>query len=361
MGLLATSAFLVVAGCLTVAERRTLRRGIAYLLLGVAAAVLGLAVVLTAPGCRSGDHAVDPATGLEPLVAAAGASAAVADATIVFAAAPMAVVVSAAVLILNGIHLWRRDGPLPGRVLFPGSLASLAAALALLACLIDPALVWLRSGRTPAPVPGMALMLLAAYLSGCFCALLASCFVNTHRRYRPGPDVVVVLGTGLDNGSVPALLASRLDLALVVFRLEARGPDRPCIVVSGGRGADQDITEASAMSAYLVEHGIPSATIATEDKSTNTRENIRFSKALLHSRQRPYRAVVVTNSFHVFRTAGIVRREGFEADVVGSVTDLRVLPGVALREFSAILSEYRGLFITTTASLAAVFLALILC
>ena len=53
------------------------------------------------------------------------------------------------------------------------------------------------------------------------------------------------------------------------------------IIVSGGRGRGEDITEASAMKDYLVSKGINKDMIIMEDKSKTTKENFDFSKKII--------------------------------------------------------------------------------
>jgi len=55
------------------------------------------------------------------------------------------------------------------------------------------------------------------------------------------------------------------------------------VITSGGRGADEARSEASAMAEYLVDHGIPAERILLEDQSTTTLENLRNSKAIIDS------------------------------------------------------------------------------
>ena len=50
------------------------------------------------------------------------------------------------------------------------------------------------------------------------------------------------------------------------------------IVVSGGQGEGENITEATAMRNFLVDNGVDSSLIIMEDKSTNTYENFLYSK-----------------------------------------------------------------------------------
>ena len=64
---------------------------------------------------------------------------------------------------------------------------------------------------------------------------------------------VIVLGAGLRGERVTDLLARRLDAA---YDYHLENPNA-VIVVTGGQGPGEDIPEARAMKAYLVEKGVP--------------------------------------------------------------------------------------------------------
>ncbi|NCU26351.1 YdcF family protein [Candidatus Nomurabacteria bacterium] len=61
-------------------------------------------------------------------------------------------------------------------------------------------------------------------------------------------------------------LAKRLEAAI---RYHTNNPDA-MIVVCGGKGDQEDITEALAMERYLLSEGIPGDIIIREEKSTST-------------------------------------------------------------------------------------------
>lgn len=53
------------------------------------------------------------------------------------------------------------------------------------------------------------------------------------------------------------------------------------VVVSGGRGPGEDISEADAMEQYLIEQGVAENRIRKEDQSVSTRENLSFSRRFI--------------------------------------------------------------------------------
>ena len=46
--------------------------------------------------------------------------------------------------------------------------------------------------------------------------------------------------------------------------------------MTGGQGEDEVVTEASAMTSYALERGVPEEVIILENQATNTEENILY-------------------------------------------------------------------------------------
>lgn len=121
-----------------------------------------------------------------------------------------------------------------------------------------------------------------------------------------GADYVIVLGAQWKTNGPSMVLKYRLDKALEYLQIN---PDAK-VIVSGGRGSNEPISEAEGMYGYLVEHGIAKERILKEDTSTNTFENLRNSGALLDKAQDE--VVIVTNDFHVFRAERLAKAQGFQ-------------------------------------------------
>lgn len=204
----------------------------------------------------------------------------------------------------------------------------------------------------------------AAVLVVCYLAFLFFCYLVYGFVYRRMPiprtvDFVVVLGAGLMGGlRVSPLLASRLERARTVYAsLDPQRPDAtggPLLIVSGGKGSDERLSEAEAMANYLVDRGFPADRILKEDQSRNTEENLLYSGALMRERcPDGYRCVVVTNDFHSYRAALIARDLGVPAQVAGSPTAAYFLPSATIREFIAVFVRYWKVNLPICAFLAA--------
>lgn len=231
-----------------------------------------------------------------------------------------------AALLANGVRMWRREGRSPGNLL---SLA-LGAGLIVL-----EALFFVPLGRWGSALVAVAAVL-ACYFGFLFLSLLLYSVVYSRIGRRGGFDAIIVLGCGLAGDRVPPLLASRLDRAI---RLYERETEPPLLVVSGGKGPDETVTEAEAMAAYLLDRGVPPDRIRREDRARTTEENLRFSAALLPAGTP--RVVAVTSNYHVFRTAVECRRLSLPYHATGSPTARYFLPSALLREFAALILSYR--------------------
>ncbi len=150
-------------------------------------------------------------------------------------------------------------------------------------------------------------------------------------------DAVIVLGCGIRGEEVSRQLKSRLDAA---FKYHKANP-RAVIVVSGGQGAGEDITEALAMERYLVEKGVPKNLILKEEKSTSTKTNLVYSKELLDKKLGDgYKTVIITNDYHVYRATRLAQKLGFDYAHVHSNTAWSEAPVRYSRELLAVAKTF---------------------
>ncbi|MDR2620582.1 MAG: YdcF family protein [Propionibacteriaceae bacterium] len=251
-----------------------------------------------------------------------------------FALLILMMVVLGFALLWNGLVMWRREGRSLGNSL------SLLAGMGVLAYIISGLLVIVLTSERLF-LWTFLLGLPLAYLSYGFLAYLlySACYQRFTRRFAKAKAAVVVLGAGLIQGRVTPLLASRLDMGQVVLAQSRAAGCEPLLVVSGGRGRDEPRSEADAMSEYLVEHGVPAAEIVKEDTSRTTRENINNTKAILEAKGCRGKVIAVTNNFHAFRAATLMRRAKLPGQAVGAATASYFWPSAVLREYVALLGD----------------------
>ena len=150
-------------------------------------------------------------------------------------------------------------------------------------------------------------------------------------------DYVIIHGAGLiDGDKVSKLLQERLDKAIDVYR---KDPSPTKLIPSGGKGADENISEAEAMKGYLLGQGIPESDILLEDRSTTTFENLQFSKDIIDGREGRKYTALVTSNYHVYRALRYCRKVGLKCKGIGSHVAMYYWPSALIREYIAVHSE----------------------
>ena len=152
-------------------------------------------------------------------------------------------------------------------------------------------------------------------------------------------DYVIVLGAQVRGTRITKSLRYRLDIALEYLE---ENPSAK-VIVSGGQGSGEDISEAAAMKGYLIERGLEAERILLEDRSVNTAENIRFSKELIEADGGSEEAsvVIATNSFHVFRALRIAAKQGLtQVSGLSARNDQILMASYYVRECLAIIKDF---------------------
>lgn len=154
-------------------------------------------------------------------------------------------------------------------------------------------------------------------------------------RPDPGADWIIILGAQVRGTYITNSLRRRLDAGLVY--LEDSSETR--VIVSGGKGRGEDISEAEAMAGYLREHGIPQEKIREEDQSATTRENLRFSRQFADAERET--VGIVTNDFHIYRASLIARQEGYQNIILIPASSNPVFQlNYLVREFFAVIQVW---------------------
>ena len=186
-------------------------------------------------------------------------------------------------------------------------------------------------------IAALALLLCAVLLAGIVLGLVINGAGGT---LRAEPTMVMVLGAQVRSYGPGPMLASRLDTALDYLNAN---PNLP-VLVSGGQGPDEHMTEAEAMRDYLVARGIAPERIIIEPDSHNTAQNLTLSKAVLESLGYDLaeeHILIISNDFHLYRADFLARRHGYNcsthpAPSVGGDATLRSY----IREIPAVLKSF---------------------
>lgn len=158
--------------------------------------------------------------------------------------------------------------------------------------------------------------------------------------------VIIVLGCRVKGKKPTKMLMQRIKAA---YREYMVNPEKTFIIASGGKGSDEDISEAECIKNELIKLGADSKRIFKEERSTNTSENIAFSFRILEEMYygygRKYDAlnynfVIVTNEFHMYRSIKIAEKLGFKAYPAPAYTSFYLLPTFWIRELLALFKYY---------------------
>ena len=142
-----------------------------------------------------------------------------------------------------------------------------------------------------------------------------------HDGARPS-QAIIVLGAAQYNGTPSPVFRARLDHAAALYEQGIA----PMIVVTGGKIAGDEFTEAGAGADYLHTLGIPDDAILRETTSRNSWESLRASARFLKGRGIT-RVVLVSDPFHSLRIRLIAEEIGFDA--VTSPTETSPIHGLA--------------------------------
>lgn len=148
---------------------------------------------------------------------------------------------------------------------------------------------------------------------------------------QPQADYVIVLGARVRGTQPTRALRKRLDRAFVYAK---EYPDT-VLILSGGQGADEEISEAQCMYEYLLKKGVDAKRMILEAESTTTQENLRFSAKYLNCEQA--QVGIVSNNFHMCRALLLAKQEGYrQVFGIPASSDLLMQPHYVLREICAL-------------------------
>lgn len=177
----------------------------------------------------------------------------------------------------------------------------------------------------------------------------------------PNLDYLIVLGARVREDGISKSLKQRLDKAIEYVE---QNPET-VLVLSGGQGDDEPVSEAAAMREYLVFNGVREEQMILETVSTSTVENIAYSRVAIETDQKwrkkeaaakndrivvpggyatvpdkPLLIGVLTSNFHVFRAKQIAKKWGIP-DIYGIScdTDPVLFVHFCVRECAAILKD----------------------
>ena len=131
-------------------------------------------------------------------------------------------------------------------------------------------------------------------------------------------DWLIVLGAGVDGDTPSPILQDRINAA---YDYLTKHPDTVCIA-TGGKGDDENLSEAQCIYNHLTQMGISGDRIRMEDQATSTVENFQYSIDLLKQETGsiPKSVGVLSNEFHLFRASLMAKNNGLSPIFIAAPT-----------------------------------------
>lgn len=166
-----------------------------------------------------------------------------------------------------------------------------------------------RSLRWAARLLGIALFVYALLLAWVW---RVSRLDQHHRA-----DAIIVLGAAQYNGKPSPVLKARLDHALELYRQGLA----PVLVVTGGIGSGDRMSEATVSRNYLRAQAVPDSALIVRPDGRTTAESMRSVGEWMREHDLS-RALLVSDPFHMAR----LRLEARRADLTASTSPTRTSP-----------------------------------
>ncbi|KEH98686.1 hypothetical protein Z962_10970 [Clostridium botulinum C/D str. BKT12695] len=155
---------------------------------------------------------------------------------------------------------------------------------------------------------------------------------------NPKSDYIIVLGAAVHGDYMSLILKERVDRSLEYLR---EYPSTK-VIVSGGKGPGEFITEAEAMKRYLVENGVKNSQIIKEENSRTTAENFKYSSKIIENmdKERTPTVSVVTTNFHMLRAKMLAKRSGLKVNGIPARGHISSAPNYYIREYFAFIHSF---------------------
>lgn len=138
-------------------------------------------------------------------------------------------------------------------------------------------------------------------------ASLAAVFAWERNDQARPAGAIVVLGAAQYVGHPSPVLRARLDHAIALWRRHLA----PKLIVTGGTGTGDTMSEAAVSRRYCIRNGVPSESILLETNGRTTSESVAAVAVLMQQLGRRD-VLLVSDPFHMLRLTIIARRHGLE-------------------------------------------------
>lgn len=132
--------------------------------------------------------------------------------------------------------------------------------------------------------------------------------IFSNKDEKTKSDAAIILGASTYNDEVSPVYKERINHGIELYN--EGYVDK--LIVTGGMGKGNDISDAESAKNYAVMCGIPQNDIFVEDKSTITQENLENSKAIINENNLKT-AIIVSDPLHMRRAMLLAKDAGITA------------------------------------------------
>jgi uncharacterized SAM-binding protein YcdF (DUF218 family) len=155
------------------------------------------------------------------------------------------------------------------------------------------------------------ILLIVSLVAACtYIVSFIAVVVTSRQDERQAADAIVVLGAAQYNGRPSPVLRARLDHGLVLYREGVA----PTIIVTGGIGTGDKVSEATVSRRYLVSQGVPDSAVVVRPEGRSTLSSIHSVAEWTRDRQ-VNRVVLVSDPFHMLRLQLEATRAGLKPTI----------------------------------------------
>lgn len=158
--------------------------------------------------------------------------------------------------------------------------------------------------------------------------------INAKTKHSDNANYLILFGAGLNRNTPSLTLVGRIDATINY----SKNNPYTKIIVSGGKGSNEKLSEAEVMSKALQNNGVDINRIVIEDKSKNTYEDLKYSGEMIENVEK--KIVMASSEFHLFRIQCIAKKLGYKnMGTLAGRTPPILLPNYYVREYFAIIKE----------------------
>lgn len=153
-------------------------------------------------------------------------------------------------------------------------------------------------------VKTVSLCIIGTYLFVGLVILLYSFKFSNHKS-----DVAIILGAGTANGKISKVFAERLNHGIILLNQKRVNN----LILTGGIGINQKISDSRAARLYLIAKGVDSTKVFIEEKSKVTFYNLVEAKKIMKNEDFKT-ALIVSDPLHMLRAMHMCFTIGIDAE-----------------------------------------------